>query len=84
MLYTKLTIIKKEGKKMVTLIVCLVVFLLILGGAIGAEGILVVCGIVFVLITFFVIKWHIEGKQEERERNARLAVKQDNQNLRNF
>ena len=50
---------------MVTLIVCLVVFLLILGGAIGAEGILVVCGIVFVLITFFVIKWHIEGKQEE-------------------
>ena len=69
---------------MVTLIVCLVVFLLILGGAIGAEGILVVCGIVFVLITFFVIKWHIEGKQEERERNARLAVKQDNQNLRNF
>ena len=69
---------------MVTLIVCLVVFLLILGGAIGAEGILVVCGIVFVLITFFVIKWHIEEKQREKEYNEQLAVKQDNQNLRNF
>ena len=69
---------------MVTLIVCLVVFLLILGGAIGAEGILVVCGIVLVLITFFGIKWRIEGKQEEKERNARLTAEQKKRNLRKF
>ena len=51
---------------MTTLIVCLVVFLIILGGAIGAEGILVLFGIVLVLITFFGIKWRIEGKQEAK------------------
>ena len=84
MLYTVSIAIRKERKKMVTLIVCLVVFLIILGGAIGAEGILVVCGIVLVLIAFLGIKWRIEGKQEEKERNARLAAERDNQNLRNF
>ena len=84
MSYTASITKRKEGKKMTTLIVCLVVFLIILGGAIGAEGILVVCGIVLVLITFFGIKWRIEGKQEEKERNARLTAEQKKRNLRKF
>lgn len=69
---------------MITFIVCLVVFLIALGGTIGAEGFLVVCGIALVLLIFFMIKWHINGKQEEKERNERLAAEQEKQNLRNF
>ena len=69
---------------MITFIVCLVVLLIALGGTIGSEGIIVVCGIALVLLIFFMIKWHIKGKQEEKERNEWLAAEHEKQNLRNF